>query len=152
MIELLIALSISGLTIAAATATINQLFLLGSRNENHMIAVRQVQNAGYWLSRDGVMAQVVTPEAFFGFPLTLSWMEWGGSQNTTITYTLRDNVLTRQQAVGDASSTTGIARYVTTAQAEFLNEGEKLLTVTITAQVGAASETRTYKIKSRPID
>lgn len=151
LVELLIALSISGLAIAAATATINQLFWLGSRNQNHMVAVRQVQNAGYWISRDGVMAQGVTMGPSSGFPLTFSWTEWGTSQTTTVTYTLSDSVLSRQQTVDNATITSTIARYITSAQAEFPTGNEKLLTVTMTAQVGTLSETRTYKIKPRPV-
>ncbi len=152
LLELLIALSIAGLIVAATTTTISQLFSLGSRNENYMVAVRQVQNAGYLISRDGVMAQKITvANTESGFPLTLSWGEWGGSQTITVTYTLIDSILSRQEVANGKTTTAQIARHIVSAQVEF-PKGEKLLTVTITAQVKTASETRTYQIKPRPID
>ncbi len=76
-IELIVALAIIALIgSATATATIQVLRLTG-RNNEHMTAVRQVQNAGYWISRDAQMAQSIivdnlTPPDF----LVLNWTEW----------------------------------------------------------------------------
>lgn len=152
--ELLIALAIGGMVLAGASMTIHQLFLTGARNENYMIAVRQVQNAGYWISRDGVSAQSITPGSSSGFPLTLSWSEWGSGVTTNITYTISDGNLSRQETGGTTIQAV-IARHIVSAMATFPTiegtEVEQVLTVTITAQVGAASESRTYKIKPRPV-
>ncbi len=148
-IELLIALSIGSLVIGISAITTNQLFWLGSRNQDHMKAVCQVQNAGYWISRDGVMAQTITLGKPSGFPLSFSWTNWDTNQTITVTYILDNNILIRHQAKGNDVVTTTVARYITSAWAEFPFQNKKLLTVTITAQVGTQTETRIYKITPR---
>ena len=77
LVEVIIVLAIIGIVIGAATTTIVQVINGSSSTSNHMIAIRQVQNAGYWVSRDVQMAQEVEPTADpDGFPLTLRWTEW----------------------------------------------------------------------------
>lgn len=148
--ELLIALFIGVLIMSATVFTFNQLFLFSGQTEDHIVAIRQVQNAGHWLSRDGMRAYQVNLENS-GFPLTFSWTEWGEKKIVRVTYTLDNNILKRQEVIGDKLTTTEVARYITKAEAK-LDKAKKLLTITITTKVGAISETRTYKIKPRPID
>lgn len=139
--ELLISLAIGGMVLAGAGTTFHQLLLTGERNENYVIAVRQVQNAGYFISGDGVMAQEITLGAPSGFPMTLSWSEWGSGETATVTYSLSDGNLCRNGAV--------IARHIISANAEYPSEGEKVLTLTVEAKVGTMMEERTYKVKPR---
>jgi hypothetical protein len=76
----LIALAISGVITGAITSTIIQVFNGNIRTSNHMTAVRQVQDAGYWVSYDAHMAQSIifddedTSDTEF---LTLTWADWG---------------------------------------------------------------------------
>ena len=69
VIELLVAIAISGLITSGLTLTIFQVFSGNARNSSEMIVIRQVQNAGHWISRDTLMAQVVTPAE----AVTVSW-------------------------------------------------------------------------------
>ncbi len=93
LIELVIAIAITGLITSGITMTIFQVISGNARSSNHMIAIRQVQNAGYWVSHDAQMAQPqyintidnpVTPEREL---VTLSWADYNGSPHTVI-YTL----------------------------------------------------------------
>ena len=59
LIELIVAIAITGLITGGITMSIFQVFDVNTRSSNHMLAVRQVQNAGHWISRDTLMAQNV---------------------------------------------------------------------------------------------
>lgn len=152
LIELLIVLLLTGLVVAAASATINQLVLLVPRNESRMVAIRQVQQAGYWISCDGVMAQEI---AVGGLPdfLTLSWVEPDTGAPTTVVYSLSDGTLQRQVTSGGTSTQSLIAENIASIQAQYPAEGRRVLKVEITASipapVAAVSETRTYEIAPR---
>ncbi len=116
LIELMIAVAIGSLVTGAATMTISQVFTGSARSSNHMIAVRQVQNAGYWVSRDAQMAQTVVTTGATGFPLTLTWIEWDGTVNE-VTYTLTGGELKRSHSIGGGAPTE-------TMVAEFVDPGE----------------------------
>ncbi len=80
--ELLVAVSIVAMISAAALLVIFQIFHGNEHNNDYMTSVRQVENAGYWISRDTQMAQSVntnnlTPPDF----LTLNWTEWDAAGN-----------------------------------------------------------------------
>ena len=157
LIELMLAIAITGVITGAITTTIFQVVNSSARTNNHMMAVRQVQNAGYWVSRDAQMAQVVEPAgelvdtpAGTGFPLTLTWTEWDGTVNE-ITYILEGTELWRDYD----GQRDPVAQFVNPdpekTRCEF-TDGK--LTFTITATVGsnsqAQSETRIYEVKPRP--
>jgi len=167
LIELMVALAITGLITGSITMTIFQVFSGNARTNNHITAVRQVQNAGYWVSRDSQMAQSVFPtEAPYpdGCPLTLTWTEWGGTEHQVI-YTLEvggDPKQLQRQYLTYAADGSPI-RDETTIVAKFIGSVEVsprpytggVLTFTVTATVGAGSreeesETRTYEIIPRP--
>ncbi len=83
-IELIVALAIIALIGSATATTTIQVLRLTVRNNEHMTAVRQVQNAGYWISRDAQMAQSIitdnlTPPDF----LVLNWIEWDYTDDLT---------------------------------------------------------------------
>lgn len=69
LIELLVAMAISGLIVSGLTMSILQVFDSSARNSSGMTVVRQVQNAGHWISRDTLMAQAVLPST----ALIVSW-------------------------------------------------------------------------------
>ncbi len=76
LVELLVAIPVSAIVVAAATAGLMQ--LLDSKDASaHMLTMRQVQTAGYWMSTDGLQSETVTLTAgdnvTGGFPLTLVW-------------------------------------------------------------------------------
>ena len=174
LIEVIVAVAITGLITGGITMTIFQVFAGNARTSNHMTAVRQVQNAGYWISHDAQMAQSVIPGDGGEAVLTLAWVGWewkegqGANERQCInsyevryTYDGDSNKLWRHQKIVtnkyDGSeliettvdeSSTFIADYITPTPSITMN-GNKL-SVTIKAEVGEAEEERTYEITPRP--
>ncbi len=159
LIEILIAVAIAGLVVAAAAGAIVQL-MQSSDTTAHMLAVRQVQQAGYWLSTDALQAQNVTGcTSGDDFPLTLTRASWNGSQNITITYCLAPmpSGSLRQLQRSDGASNITVAQYLTANTSCNLTttaNGTAILTFTVEASVtgarGPETETRTYEVKPRP--
>ena len=88
-VELIIVMVIGSLVASAVATAIYQLFLTTELNRDHMTAYRQVQHAGYWVSRDAVSAKNVTVDddpstADF---IIMEWLDWNG-QSHEIVYIL----------------------------------------------------------------
>ena len=150
LVELMIAIALAGIVTAGITMLISNVFATSARTSNHMTAVRQVQSAGYWVSKDALQAQNVTPDGGdSGFPLTLTW-EWEGTKNE-VTYTITaDNKLQRTRSVGGVVTNTGvIAQFIDSAKTEVELVGG-VLRFKVTATVGGQSETRVYEVEPRP--
>lgn len=76
LLEMILVLAILGILISAVTMTTSRVISGSISPSNHMTAIRQVQNAGYWVSRDAQMAQsLATAPDPDGFPITLSWTD-----------------------------------------------------------------------------
>lgn len=162
-IELLVAISIIALVGGAANMTTFQVFKGTERNDIHMTAIRQVQNAGYMISRDAEMAQKVTvddltPPDF----LVLNWTNGDTGDGYQIAYTLEDmlegglkNLLRNQSINGEANGTMLVAQYINPdagkTRCDF-TDGTLTLTVTATVSDGSQTknETRIYKLVPRP--
>ena len=163
LIELIIATTIITLVSGAAGIALFQVFKGTERNSNHMTAVRQVQNAGYWISHDTHMAQgIMTDNLTSPHFLILSWTEESSSDNYQVTYTLEDmpedklKKLQRNLYInGTGNTTTFVAQHIDPntekTKCEFAS-GKLTLTVTATAGDGpkAGSETRIYEVVPRP--
>jgi prepilin-type N-terminal cleavage/methylation domain-containing protein len=146
LIEVLIAIAITGLITWGITMTIFQVFDMNTRSTNRMAAITQLENAGLWVSKDTQMANdVSTPSEE---SLQLTWNDyWDTGASHNVTYTLEDNTLQRSHSVnGGASNSTTIAEYID--QTSFVWDGD-WLTFTVTATVGGESETRVYKVTPR---
>lgn len=155
LVELLVAIALVGLLSAGIAGMISQLLTMNARTSNHMIAVRQVQQAGKEISKDALQAQSVEPGADSGFPLFLSWTDLEGVTNN-ITYTITEDgelhrTLIRSEGAPESRV---IARYIVAGNettCELFSKGIKL---TITASVGGGPyegrETREYKAEARP--
>lgn len=157
LVELLVVVAITGLITWGITMTIFQVFDINTRSTNRMAAISQLQNAGFWVSPDVQMAQNVTPGVSSGFPLTLTWIEWGTNNTHEVIYSLvamsgELKKLQREHYRNLAlNSTTIVAEYINPdpqkTKCEFVG-GELIFTVTAT--VGGESETRVYEVKPRP--
>ena len=151
LIELLVAIALVGLITLGITMTISQIWTINIGASNHMIAVRQVQQAGKEVSKDTLQAQNVT-DTDSDFPLSLAWVDWEGTVNEA-TYTITsDNELQRSHNIEGIRV---IARYIDPDQTSCdWDDIREVLTVTVTATVGSgpqgASETRVYEIEPRP--
>jgi len=152
MVELLIAVAITAVIVGSVTTVIFQVFTGNTRTSNHMTAVRQVQNAGYWVSHDVQMANSVNATGAAGFPLLLTWVKWEDGTSDNVTYALTSSQLVRTEKVGAGlPKTTVVARYITQASCN-LTSGRLIFNVTATVGSGslAKSETRVYEIVPRP--
>lgn len=155
LVELMIAIAVSGVVTGAITTTIYQVITGNFRTSNHMTAVRQVQDAGYWVSHDVQMIQqepVIVKNVDDQLEsIALTWTDWDGTVND-VTYTLEGTELWRDCN----GQRIRVAQFIDPApektQCEFTS-GKLIFTVTATVGAGSAqaqSETRVYEIVPRP--
>jgi len=119
LLEIMLAMVISGLIAAAISGAIFQLVMGNASSKNHMTALKQVQSAGYWVSHDAQMAQTVVPSNNAnGFPLTLLWTDSDGtSYNATYTLDPVSRELKRQLSENDTpTKTAAVARFIDSAK------------------------------------
>ena len=168
LVELLIAILLTGLITGGITMTIFQVFNLNTRTSNHMTAVRQVQHAGFWVSPDVQMAQPdkINDDPPGGKFLVLGWTAQDGKEHE-VDYTLENmssgefKILWRKHYIDIGSgpeldSTIKVAEYIDPDQTiidpdeacYFPDCGAFIFKVTAT--VGGQSETREYEVKPRP--
>ena len=163
MVELLIAMLLTGIVATAITGTIFYVLNVNFSTANRMTAVRQVRNVGFWISPDVQMARNVEPGASSGFPLTLTWTDWASNDTHEVIYTLVDmssgefKRLQREHYIESVlDSTITVAEYIDPDQTIidpdqpciFPDCGAFIFTVTAT--VGGQNETRVYEVETRP--
>jgi len=156
LVELLIVIAITGLIAGGLTTTIMQVLSMSHDTANHMTAVRQVQQAGFWVSPDVQMAQNVTTSESPGFSFNLTWTDYGTGYLHLVIYTLEDmpsgefKILRRKHYIGtDLDSTNIVAEYIDPTGTS-CNYTDPVLTFTVTATLGGQSETKVYEVKRRP--
>ena len=163
-IELVVAIAIIALVSGAAAIATFQVFKGTERNNNYMTAVRQVHNAGYWISRDTQMAQSVTADNLTAPDfLLLTWTEWddaGAPTYHSVTYFFEDltdgigKLKRNHWSSAGASEQTLVAEYIyynpddpdNTSKASYQSP---VLTVQLTALSEEILETREYRINRR---
>jgi len=175
LIELLVAIALVALIAVAATMATFQVITGTERNNNHMTVIRQVQNAGFWISQDALMAEsVITDNLTPPDLLTLTWTEWGyGEEASTyhlVTYSFQDlsdgiGKLKRQHLIYDDEG--GVTGNTTTLVAQYIyynlddpddpdnptaiyQSPPPVLTVQIASSLGEAKEIREYRVWRRP--
>ena len=89
LIETLIALTITGIVAASIASTMYQFQSASNIHYVQVTAVTQVENGVHYLNRDVQSAQTVTPQGTFGFPLSLSWVDWDTNVTNTVIYALQ---------------------------------------------------------------
>jgi len=72
LIELLVTIGIAAFVVSAASMTVITMMRLSPQTNNWAIALRQVQNAGYWISRDVQMSQQKSIIKGTGTPIFLT--------------------------------------------------------------------------------
>jgi len=159
LIELLVGIAILAVVVGAASMTVITMMRLSPQTNNWAIALRQVQNTGYWISRDVMMSDTVTPGTGDTF-LTLTQPQIS-PPNKTIVYQFEPmsgslKRLMRDDAgqqimiaeyiyydpLGDPANST---RVTTTPQ----KENGWVLTVRIAATHGNTTVTRQYEATQR---
>jgi len=167
LVELVIVVALAGLVGAAITATAFQVFTFTTRISNQMTAIRQVQQAGFWVSPDVMMADPTDPSNIDVDPgdgkfLVLRWQAHDDTWHE-VDYVLEGvpssdvAVLTREHYTGPSldslslDSVTTVAQYIDPNVTDtFCDWDGKALTFTVTATVGGRTETRLYEVKPRP--
>jgi prepilin-type N-terminal cleavage/methylation domain-containing protein len=162
-IELLVALTISGIIGAGVSMASIQVLTQGARNHDYNMASQQAQNAIHWISRDAQMAQTISGDS--GFPLAndliLGWVEWDNSSHQVV-YNYTGGELRRSYAIdGGEPVETLIAQYIdsgaedTSFDVSVNTDNVTVAMVKVTATVGAGSSavsvTREREIIPRPL-
>jgi len=177
LIELLVVVAIIALITGAATTTTFQVLTSTKRSNDHMTAIRQVQNAGYWISNDALMAESVVvdddPEtAEIVEFITLNWTDWDEgkkkhSKYHLVKYSFEDMAdglkkLKRQYLIYDdegkekGNEVALIAEYIdfdpddpVNSATSFSEQEDGMWILTIQASPGTATETREYEVTRR---
>ena len=164
LIEFIVAISIIALIASAAAVTTFQVINGTGRSNSHMTSMRQVQNAGYWISRDARMAEsIITDNLSSPNFVILNWAERDyGSDSTyhSVTYFFEDlsdgiGKLKRSHwSSAGANDEMLVAEYIyydpgdsgNTSNASYQ---KPVLTLQLVAQFGDAQETREYRVNQR---
>jgi type II secretory pathway pseudopilin PulG len=146
LIETIVAAGIAALIVGVLGSTVFLLTRTTEQGNDELNALQDVQNAGYWLTRDGKMADStdLIGDAAPVSSVTLSWDD--GGQNHTVTYSLSGTELKRDY---DGNMMT-VARHVSSVG--FSISGG-VITATVTSSPDGrwqTSEETTYKITPRP--
>jgi len=167
LIELLLVIGLVGLISGAASVTTIQVLTVTKSSNDHTIAIRQVQNAGHWISNDALMAEnvVVDDDPLTAEFLILTWTEWGYDEDSTyhtVTYffeDLSDGIGTLKRTHWSSAGTneqTLIAEHIyytpdvpenTDTEAAYTTP---VLTLQVVASLGEATEIREYTTWRRP--
>lgn len=172
LVEILVVMAIVALIGGAASMATSQVITGTKRSNDHMTAIRQVQNAGYWISRDTLMAQSIVagddPETSEVTEfLILSWTLWDKDKDKDkkkdsmypiyhlVTYTFEDMAdglkkLERQHLIdGVEETTTFVAERIVDSATSFSEQEDGRWILTIQASQGTATETREYEVTPR---
>ncbi len=151
LIEVLVSIAIAGILAGGVAATISKTFSVNKSASQHMTAVREIENAGYWVNHDTLMAQAIAPSVGSGFPLSLTWVSWNG-ETTQVTYALTGSNFQRSVSVnGGVATQTLVAQNINPDPAKTnCSLSASVLTLNVSATVGPTTESKTYQIKQRP--
>lgn len=161
LVELVIIVALAGIVSIAITATAFQVFTFSARMSNQMTAIRQVQQAGFWVSPDVMMADPgnITVNQGGKF-LVLGWTAHDGTvhkvdyilesiPSTGVAMLMRDNYVGPDLASLNLTSTTTVAQYIDPTGTSFVPVAGGAYSFNVTATVGGQSETRVYQVKPR---
>jgi type II secretory pathway pseudopilin PulG len=152
LVELCMAMAVTGILGTAIASAVAQLFTASARSTNHMVAIRQVQNAGLWVSRDAQMAQSMRTDVS-GVVLRVEWTDWGNGHHVA-DYTIQNaadgsKYLQRNLDGALLAVSQNVDPALTSASV-----ANRTLVFKVTSTVGKAaqrsSETRVYEVMPRP--
>ena len=140
LIEMAVAIAITGIIGLGATAAIYHVMTQSDQNTGATSARHHTLNAIHWMSRDVQMAQTVSPEGISGFPLTLQWVAWDNVGHEVV-YSIVDGDLTRSYSNDSGEETEAVVAQYINPDAEMTNceLSGGVLTMRITATIGEGS-------------
>jgi prepilin-type N-terminal cleavage/methylation domain-containing protein len=156
LIELLVAISIAAFVTAAASMTIITMIRLSPQSNNWAIALRQVQDTGYWISRDVMMADIITPGTGSTF-IILTVPQTDNPDNKSIVYEFqtimpsgeRWLMRTEKNSGGSIVGQTAIAQYISEPILYIYDPNNRTLTFTIEATSGNVPVIKQYEAAQR---
>ena len=153
LIEVMIAVAILGVIMPVMAMTIISLLTSHQQANDHNIVLHEVQNAGYWISRDVQMAENVTLNGPSGFPLNLDIpVDRDESNDLSVDYLFDGNKLKRQ--VYNSSETliseTLIAEYIDITDTTFSILDSDNYSLTVKISKGEVVVERSYEVSQRP--
>jgi len=92
LVELMVAIAISMLLVLGSLIFLRYMVTVADENRDKTLATLEVQYVGFWISEDVAQAQTIELGASQGFPLTMTWEDWGSSLSVTITYNVENMV------------------------------------------------------------
>ena len=159
LIGLLVGLPIMAIMTTGMMMAIFQIHSVSSARTNHIIAVREVQNVGHWLTLDGQIAAIIEPtQDPDGFPLTMSWNDQDDNQHEVVYALLLDNKLQREHYTNRSinpvpDATTLVAQFIdpSSTSCDVTANGELVANITVVVSIGSGThtETRVYRILPR---
>ena len=148
LIEILIALAITGLLATGIAALIAQTFNINASSSSRMTALKQIEVAVDRIRVDVQMAQEIAgsaesdPEVF----LYLTWKEWDNTSHE-VAYSLDSAT---HEIIREAENSRVIAKNIRSAEAEELDSGNWSITLeAVVEDSGQAPETRTFEVHPR---
>jgi prepilin-type N-terminal cleavage/methylation domain-containing protein len=155
LIEVLAVLAITGIMGLGVAMATSQVVNQGGRNSDYTTASRHTLNAIHWVGRDIQMSQTIEPDGVWGFPLTLSWVEWDNSSHQ-VTYSISAEDKLMRSYSGNGSMETVVAEYINADSGNtacaFISDNVVMVKVTTTVGDGsnAVSITKVREIAPRP--
>ena len=149
LLELLVAITILGAIAGVMSMSVITVMKVTPRSNNWAIALRQVQNAGYWISRDVQTSQNITVGTGSTFLTLIVPQDPNPANDKTVVYRF-ENVsgeqwLTRTETPG---GTIMIAEYISNNTTVTATDN-RTLAFTIEATSGGTTVTRQYKAAQR---
>lgn len=150
LIEMIVGLALAGILTTGLTTFTVQTVTESARSNNRMQATMQVENAGYWTSRDVQMAENLTLGENAGFPMQLFWEDIDDNEYQ-VTYNLTSGQLERSLFKNSENTVqTVIAQSINSAPSlTNLSYADGLLIFNITSTYGSVDVSRNYQIKQR---
>lgn len=153
LLEVLIGVAIMAIVVVAVAMTTTTLLLNEGQAAGQNTALPQVQNAGYWISRDVQMARnVVFDDPDFLLSLDIP-VDTDENNDYTIDYLFDGDKLKRRvyDSLGTLTSETFIAEYIDTSNTTFsaLDADAGLYKLTVRASRDETGATRSYEISQR---
>ncbi len=164
IIELAVALAIIPIIGMASTMTAFQILKGTERSNNHTTAIRQVQNAGYWISYDTQMAENVLTDNLSGTDfIVFTWTERDYVNDDvyhSVTYSFEElsdgigKLMRYHWSSAGESQEILVAEHISYDPDDPVNTSnvsyqKPVLTVKLTSLFGDARETRYYTINRR---
>lgn len=152
LLEVVVGVAIMGIIAWPLAMAVMTILTNPERSTDHNIVLQQVQNAGYWVSRDVQVAKMVTPGANNGFPVTLVVpVDDNPANDYSIVYLFDDSKLKRQEydSTPTLVSETLIADYVDTDNTTFSALAAGSYQLTVRAAKGETAIRRSYEVSQR---